>query len=141
MRRVGNPKPRVVAPTPQTQSQTDARLDTAERVRKAVSAALGRKAQGLVVLLLREISDFTDFFVICSGASERQVQAIAEALAESLHAAGVRPLHVEGLREGQWVLLDYGDLIVHVFEQSRRDFYRLERLWADAPDMTAEFGG
>jgi ribosome-associated protein len=113
--------------------------DTLERVRLAVGAAEDRKALDLKVLQLGEVSDFTDYFVICSGTSERQVQAIAEAVDESLRSHGARPLHLEGLREGQWILLDYGDLVVHIFEEDRRDFYRLERLWSDAPDVTDDF--
>ena len=120
---------------------TDTGLDTAPRVRLAVEAALDRKAHDLRVLDLGAVSDFTDFFLIASGTSVRQVQAIAEAVDEALSAEGVRPLHVEGLRGGHWVLIDYGDLVVHLFQPEPREFYGLERLWADAPDRTVEFSG
>jgi ribosome-associated protein len=113
--------------------------DTAQRVREAVAAADDRKAVDLKVLHLQKISDFTDYFVICGGTSERQVQAIADAVQERLRDRRVRPLHVEGYNRGQWVLLDYGDLVVHVFQEEPRRHYALERLWSDAPDMTAEF--
>ena len=113
--------------------------DTVQRVREAVAAADDRKALDLKVLHLQQVSDFTDYFLICSGSSERQVQAIADAVQERLRANGVRPLHVEGYNRGQWVLLDYGDLVVHVFLEEPRRFYALERLWGDAPDVTAEF--
>jgi ribosome-associated protein len=113
--------------------------DTAARVRLAVAAAEDRKAIDLKVLHLEKISDFTDYFVICSGGSERQVQAIADAVQERLRLGQVRPLHVEGATRGQWVLLDYGDLVVHVFQEEPRRFYALERLWGDAPDVTAAF--
>jgi ribosome-associated protein len=113
--------------------------DTATRVREAVLAAEDRKAADLKVLHLEKVSDFTDYFVIASGTSERQVQAIADGILERLRADGVRPLHVEGYNRGQWVLLDFGDLVVHVFEEEPRRFYALERLWGDAPDVTAEF--
>jgi ribosome-associated protein len=113
--------------------------DTAERVREAVSAAEDRKAVELKVLHLQKVSDFTDYFVICSGTNERQVQAIADAVQERLRENKVRPLHVEGYNRGQWVLLDYGDLVVHVFQEEPRRHYALERLWGDAPDVTAEF--
>ncbi|HKV07270.1 MAG TPA: ribosome silencing factor, partial [Thermoanaerobaculia bacterium] len=93
----------------------------------------------LKVLHLQKVSDFTDYFLICSGTSERQVQAIADAVQEKLRAARVRPLHVEGFNRGQWVLIDYGDLVVHVFQEEPRKFYALERLWGDAPEVTAEF--
>lgn len=113
--------------------------DTAQRVREAVSAAEDRKAVDLKVLHLQKISDFTDYFMICSGTSERQVQAIADAVQEKLREGRVRPLHVEGYNRGQWVLIDYGDLVVHVFQEEPRRHYALERLWGDAPDVTAEF--
>jgi ribosome-associated protein len=118
---------------------SQAAVDTAARVRLAVAAALDRKAQDLKVLNLGPVSDFTDYFVIASGTSERQVQAIAESIQESLAAEGVRPLHVEGQRGGNWVLLDYGDLVAHVFQPEPREFYALERLWADAEDETRQF--
>jgi ribosome-associated protein len=113
--------------------------DTAQRVREAVAAADDRKAADLKVLHLQQISDFTDYFLICSGTSERQVQAIADAVQERLREHRVRPLHVEGYNRAQWVLLDYGDLVVHVFQEEPRGYYALERLWGDAPDVTAEF--
>jgi len=109
-----------------------------DRVRAAAAAALDRKAQDLRVLELTEVSDFTDFFVICNGANARQVSSIAEAVERRLRADGARPLHLEGAGRGQWVLLDYGDVVVHVFDAERRELYRLERLWSDAPDRTAE---
>jgi ribosome-associated protein len=120
-------------PTPQTPSETSVRL------REAVAAADGRKAIDLKVLHLEKVSDFTDYFLICSGSNERQVQAIADAVEEQLRADGARPLHVEGYNRGQWVLLDYGDLVVHVFLEQTRSFYALERLWADAPDVTEDY--
>jgi ribosome-associated protein len=119
-------------PEPITQS-----VDTRERVREAVSAADDRKAVDLKVLQLEKITDFTDYFLICSGTSERQVQAIADAVQERLRERGVRPLHVEGYNRSQWILIDYGDLVVHVFQEEQRRYYALERLWGDAPDVTA----
>lgn len=113
--------------------------DTDTRARDAVSAALDRKAQDLRVLHLGRVTDFTDYFLICSGTSDRQVQAIADAVQERLRAEKVRPLHVEGYNRAQWVLLDYGDLVVHVFQEEPRRFYALERLWGDAPDVTDTF--
>jgi len=113
--------------------------DTSARVRTAVAAAEDRKAQDLKVLHLGDVSGFTDYFLICSGTNERQVQAIADAVEERLRAERVCPLHVEGYNRGQWVLLDYGDLVVHVFQEQPRSFYALERLWSDAPDVTGDF--
>lgn len=124
-------------PEPLTPATTT--LDTAERVREAVAAADDRKAVDLKVLHLTKITDFADYFLICSGTNERQVQAIADAVQEKLRAGRVRPLHVEGYNRAQWVLLDYGDLVVHVFQEEQRRYYALERLWGDAPDVTAEY--
>lgn len=113
-------------------------LDSQARVREAVAAAEDRKAVDLRVLHLEKVSDFTDYFLICSGTSERQVQAIADAVQERMREERVRPLHVEGYNRGQWVLLDYGDFVVHVFQEEPRRFYS-QRLWGDAPDVTNEF--
>lgn len=113
--------------------------DTGTRVRSAVAAAEDRKAVDVKVLHLGKVSDFTEYFLIASGTNERQVQAVADAVEERLRAEGVRPLHVEGYNRGQWILLDYGDLVVHVFLEEPRRFYALERLWGDAPEVTAEF--
>ena len=93
------------------------------------------------LIYLGAISDFTDYFVLASGSSERQVQAIADGVEERLREQGLRPLSAEGYPRGQWVLLDYGSFLVHVFTEERRAFYGLERLWSDAPDSTKEFGG
>jgi ribosome-associated protein len=98
----------------------------------AVAAALDKKAQDVVVLDLAKASAFTDFFVICTGASVRQVQAIADGVEESVRAAGARPALVEGYARGEWVLIDYFDFIVHIFMPVTREFYALERLWGDA---------
>jgi len=104
-------------------------------VREAVEAALGRKAEDLAVLDLRELSSFTDFFIITHGNSSRQNAAIAEAVEAALKAGGHRPLSVEGLESAEWVLLDYGWFIVHVFSRAARDRYGLENLWGDAPRL------
>ena len=107
--------------------------DLDERIRAAVHAAGERKALDTVVLDLREIASFTDFFVITSGTNVRQVQAIADAVQEHLRKdLGVKPARVEGYNSAEWVLLDYGDFIFHVFEEKSRRFYDLERLWRDA---------
>jgi ribosome-associated protein len=103
-----------------------------EEIQTAVGAAHGKKALDLVVLDLRSLDSFTDFFVICSGQNVRQVQAIADAVEESLRKAQVRPAHVEGFERAEWVLLDYFNFIVHVFSTERREFYALERLWGSA---------
>ena len=108
----------------------------------AVAAAMSRKAEELQVLHLGEVSDFTEHFLICNGNNDRQVQAIAEAIQRTLREHGLRPLHVEGANQGRWVLLDYGgEMVIHVFNDESRRFYALERLWADAPEVTEHYVG
>lgn len=103
-------------------------------VDRCVEAALDKKAEDLVVLDLRGLSDVTDFFVICHGTSEPHVKAIKDSIDESLRKdLKLRPSHVEGDRQAEWVLLDYIDFVVHVFIADKREFYRLESLWGDAP--------
>ncbi|HXT50236.1 MAG TPA: ribosome silencing factor [Thermoanaerobaculia bacterium] len=119
--------------------ETDAAAQTAEAVREVVAAALDRKAEDLKVLEVGELTHFTDYFLVCSGQNPRQVQAIADGVERRLRDHKLRPAHVEGYQTGQWVLMDYGDFVLHVFLQERRRFYGLERLWGDAPDLTAEF--
>ncbi len=114
-------------------------LDTRGAVREAVAAALDTKAEDVRVLHLAPVTDFVDWFVVASGVNDRQVHAIADRIEERLRENGVRPLHVEGEAGAQWVLLDYGDFLVHVFLDERRKYYALERLWRDAPDATADF--
>ena len=98
----------------------------------ALVAALDKKAQDLIVLDLTKGSAFTDFFVICTGANKRQVQAIADAIQEAVAKRGARPALIEGYEHGEWILIDYFDFIVHVFMPATRAFYSLERLWGDA---------
>jgi ribosome-associated protein len=97
------------------------------------AACADRKALDGVVLDLRKLSDATDFFVVVSGTSDTHVRAIAEHVVEALRDRGVRAHHVEGLAGGRWVLLDFVDLVVHVFHPALREFYQLEGLWGDAP--------
>ena len=97
-------------------------------------AARDRKAEQIVALDLRGLSDVTDVFVICHGSSERQVAAIAEQIEDRLRTEFRRkPAHVEGRRHADWVLMDYIDFVVHIFHEPKREFYRIERLWGDAP--------
>jgi ribosome-associated protein len=105
-------------------------LSTAERVRQVVAAADGKRAQDIVVLDVRDVTAVADYFVICSGATHIQVRAIVDAVEDAVPEA---PRGKEGYREGRWVCLDYGDLVVHVFQKQERDYYDLERLWGDAP--------
>lgn len=100
----------------------------------AVDAALSKKATDIVVLDMRAVSGVADYFVICTGESDLQVKAINEAIEDEIkEACGERPWHREGREHRQWVLLDYVDLVVHIFSPEKRTFYDLERLWGDAP--------
>ena len=102
-------------------------------VSRAADLLLDRKAYDVTVLDLRKLSSATDFFVIATGRSDTHVTAIADNLIDELKEEGVRPVGVEGLRGGRWVLVDYVDFVVHVFHPAAREFYQLERLWGDAP--------
>ena len=97
-----------------------------------VKAALGKKAISLVILDVRELTSIADVFIVCSGISNRQVSAIAEYIQVDLKKQGIKPLSVEGIKEGHWVLLDYGHVIINVFYEPVRNFYDLEGLWVDA---------
>jgi ribosome-associated protein len=103
-----------------------------EQVKTAVRAADEKKAQEMLVLRLSEITEFTDYFIICTGASTRQTQAIADAVIEELKKIKTRPLHTEGYNNAEWILIDYGAFVVHIFTEQSRRFYDLERLWRDA---------
>jgi ribosome-associated protein len=112
------------------------------RVRLAAAAALDKKATNLDILAVGELTSIADYFVICSAGNERQAQAIADNVVDQLRdEMGVKPLLVEGMTPGRWVLLDFGDFIVHIFTEDMRRFYGLERLWGDAPNVTAELTG
>jgi ribosome-associated protein len=102
-----------------------------DRIYRALLAAADKKAIAPIVLDLRKIATFTDFFVITSGANVRQVQAIADAVVEQLKSTGERAARVEGYNTAEWVLVDYGDFIFHIFDDKSRKFYDLERLWRD----------
>lgn len=105
----------------------------------AVEYALDKKAMNLKLLDVRDLSTLTDYLLIASGRSDRQVQAIAENIkTEFKHHHNVLPLAVEGMDKGRWILLDYGDIMVHVFQQPVREFYDLEGLWSEAPEVALE---
>ena len=104
-----------------------------ELARMAGRLALEKKGFDVRILKLKEISSVCDYFLIVSGEADIHVKAIAQSIIEGLKEAGERPMHVEGMVEGNWVLLDYIDVIVHVFKEPTRQFYSLERLWGDAP--------
>lgn len=104
-----------------------------EELQLAIMCASEKKAAKMVALDLRQIASFTEFFVICSGSNQRQVQAISDEISEQLKKQLKRsPVRIEGYKSGEWVLLDYGDFVFHIFDKEARDFYDLERLWLDA---------
>ncbi|HET9943973.1 MAG TPA: ribosome silencing factor [Terriglobia bacterium] len=110
---------------------------------EALEAALDKKALDVVVIDLDDICSFTDHFIICTGTSSRHNQTIAEGIEERLRKQGVRPLHIEGHKEGEWILLDYIDFVVHIFTAKAREFYDLERLWRagkrrTVPELTGQ---
>jgi ribosome-associated protein len=103
-----------------------------DRIRRTLLAAWEKKAIELTVLDLREIASFTDFFVIATGTNKRQVQAISDEVVEQLKRSGTRAARVEGYQTAEWILVDYGDFVVHVFDDKARRFYDLERLWRES---------
>lgn len=112
------------------------------RVRVAAAAALDKKAFDLDILAVGKLTSIADYFILASASNERQAAAIADAVVDKLkEELGVRPLLVEGTTPGRWVLIDFGDFIVHIFTEDVRRFYGLERLWGDAPNVTAELTG
>jgi ribosome-associated protein len=109
--------------------------DTLAKIGIAARAAADKKAFDLVGLEVGELTSYTDSFLLCSAASERQVAAIADTIVRRLREAGSRPLHKEGVGRSDWVLLDFDDMVVHVFTEDRRAYYGLDSLWGDAPRL------
>ena len=109
-----------------------------DTLRTVARAAADKKAFQIVGLEVADLSSYTDNILICSGASDRQVAAIADAVQRELREVGRRPLHVEGERRADWVLLDYGEFVVHVFTEERRSYYGLDGLWGDAQKLDAD---
>ena len=110
-------------------------------VKGAVAGLLDKKAENLVVLNLEALSAMSDYFVIATGGGSRQAQAMADAVEKAMKDEGRRPLSVEGYQSGTWILLDYGDVVFHLFHEEARRFYGLERLWGDAADVSPDFAG
>ncbi len=107
-------------------------MDAHELARNAANAALDKKAEDITIFDLRETSSIADFFVICTGHTDIHVKAIYKEVREQLLEMGARPFHKEGVPQGRWILLDYSDVIIHIFQPEVREFYGLERLWGDA---------
>ncbi len=122
--------------TPQShQRKGNAHLTSAQMAQLAVRLMDDKKARQVRILDIRKISLVSDYFVLCSGGSTNQVRAIADHVEETLDELGVPLHHSEGYKNGRWVLLDYGDVVIHVFHEEDREFYDLERLWGDAPEV------
>ncbi len=106
----------------------------------AASAAADKQANDIVIIDIGEVFVITDYFVICSGQTNRQVQTIADNIEEKLREHKVKKLRLEGDRQGSWILLDFGAVVVHIFTQEQREYYQLERLWSDVPHRKWEVG-
>ncbi len=117
-------------------AEVEARLMA--HLKRGVAALLDKKAEKLVVLNLQGLTSVADYFVLATASSDRQAQALADAVEAALKAEGRRPLSIEGYAS-PWILVDYGDVVFHIFHDEARRFYGLERLWGDAPDATASF--
>ena len=109
------------------------RVDGRDKALLCVKSALEKKAYDLVLMEVGRLTSLADYFLVCTGRSDTQVQAIAQGIEETLGRAGIRPLSIEGYSRGQWAVLDYGDVVVHIFYEPVREFYDLDRLWARAP--------
>jgi ribosome-associated protein len=123
--------PTLKAPTP---------LSPEEAVAAITELAADRKALDIVQLDLRGMIGYADYFVICSGRTDRQTRAIHDAIHEGMKARGILPRRVEGVSEAKWILMDYLDVVVHVFTPDTREYYRLEQLWGEAPSSAVEAG-
>ena len=121
--------------------ETTTQIEMTPVLERATELAADRKGVDMLVMDLRGISNATDFFFLVSGTSDMHARSIAEHIIEELKKEGVRPSHVEGLRSGRWVLIDYIDFVVHVFHPAAREFYQLERLWGDAEVIPVESQG
>ncbi|MEE9615103.1 MAG: ribosome silencing factor [Thermodesulfobacteriota bacterium] len=111
------------------------KLDSRKKALEIAKLVGGKKAEGVVILNISKLSSVSDYLLVCSGLSERQVQTMASAVEEGLKAKGKRPLGVEGKEMGKWVLMDYGDVVVHLFHEPVRARYDIEGLWVDAPPL------
>jgi ribosome-associated protein len=131
--RTGLPRKRTTRAKRQTGGDAPAEEEALSLARRIVELASDKKAADIVLLEVRELTTLADYFVICSGQSERQLGAIADGIIEGVREEGQKPIGREGSANAHWLLVDYGSVIVHVMAPPERDFYQLERLWADAP--------
>ena len=140
VREIDSVKPSIKSPDESSIKFDDA---SCQKALNCARVAIDKKAENMKILNLTDLSGFTDFFVVCSGASDRQVQAIADTVENEMHSKGHELVSKEGYSDGRWVLLDFGDVIVHIFMEALREYYDLENLWADAPRVMipSEFYG
>lgn len=129
----GLPRRRAVQPKTETEQKSAPDEAALALARRIVDLASDKKAADIVLLEIYGLTSLADYFVICSGSSERQLGAIADGISEGLRDEGIKPIGREGSANAHWMLLDYGAVIVHVMAPPERDFYQLERLWAEAP--------
>lgn len=111
-------------------------MNSKEKAVYIANLANGKKADGIIILDIKKLSSIADYIIICTGTSDRHVQAIADSIVHGLKKKKIVPLSTEGVQEGRWALIDYGDIIVHIFYEHVRGFYNLEGLWAEAPRLT-----
>jgi len=109
--------------------------DAKEMVTAAAAAAADKKASDLIILEVYAILNITDYFLICSGKNDKQTKAIADEVRKTIRELGGKPLRAAGEDLGDWILIDYGDFVVHIFTEEKREYYQLERLWSDAPQL------
>lgn len=119
-----------------TQIKLKSELHSEKKALLCAKAAIEKKALNLKILDLSQTSGFTDYFVIAHGTSDRQIQAMSDSIVHELSEEGFDPLSIEGYSEGRWVLLDFGDVVIHLFQESLREYYDLETLWSDAPRLS-----
>ena len=129
----GLPRRRAVRPKKETEQRGAPDESAINLARRIVELASDKKAADIVLLEIAALTSLADYFVICSGSSERQLGAIADGIAEGLRDEGVKPIGREGSANAHWMLLDFGAVVVHIMAPPERDFYQLERLWAEAP--------
>lgn len=113
-------------------------IDSKDKALEIAHLALDKKASDLVLLEMKDLVPYTDYFIICSGESTQQVKSISDHIEESLARKKIKPLGVEGRGAARWVLMDYNDVVVHVFERETREYYMLEKLWLDAPRIPVD---
>ena len=114
------------------------KMESREMVRLACEAMEDKKAQDIKIIDIEKVSTLADYFIIASGSNRNQVQAMADSVSETLGRAGVEPKQMEGYQTANWILLDYRDVVIHIFDEENRLFYDLERIWKDGKDISAE---